>query len=255
MSFALVLDNAPAPASPVEAQGFSAAEVEPYLPLVRKVVNMVARHLPSHVDKDDLRSVGLFGLLSALRKYDPAQGNRFEAYAMTRIRGAILDELRRMDCMPRTARAKVRKLHEAVEVLEQRFGRAPSDDEIQSELGLDNEAFKRMKRQTRPVTFLSLDSGPSSHQGEDIDLHEAIPDEQQRPGYVDVQGQELNHLLAEHLHKLPERQQRILFMSFYEERCLSDIAEVFGVSEARICQIRAQALGQLRKRLQGAACA
>lgn len=252
MSYAAAVEPSSVTTPSVAQLPVDPVEVEKHLHLIRKVVNMIARHLPSHVDKDDLHSVGLFGLLSAIRKYDPEQGNRFEAYAMMRIRGAILDELRRMDCMPRTARAKARKLHETVEVLEQRLGRAPREDEVQQQLGLTGDAFSRLKRQTRPVTFLSLDSSPSREDGEDLDLHEAIADESQMPGYCEVQEQELSKLLSQQMHKLPERQKRILAMSFYEERCLSDIAQTFGVSEARICQIRAQAINQLRKRMQSA---
>jgi RNA polymerase sigma factor for flagellar operon FliA len=224
--------------------------LETYLPLVKKVVYGMGRHLPSHVDLEDLQSVGIMGLISAVRRYDPSQGNTFEAYALLRIRGAILDELRRLDRMPRTARAKARKLQEVTQVLEQKFGRKPEENEVQSALGLNGREFNRMIRQTQPITFLSLDSPQSTNDGQEVDLHDAIPDENLKPIGNKVSTDELIHVLKDKIELLPERQKQVLALLYHEEMRLCEVASIFKVTEARICQIRNQALHNLRNFMQ-----
>src|SRR3954463_1363912 len=129
-----------------------------YLPLVRNVVDRIKLNLPSHIDADDLYSVGVTGLIAAVRKYDPEQGSTFAAYASMRIRGAILDELRRMDWCPRRARARARKMKEAINALEQKLGRVATEDEICKEVGLTQVEYRKWLDESRPVTFLALDS-------------------------------------------------------------------------------------------------
>ncbi|MEY2878939.1 MAG: hypothetical protein RLZZ15_1319, partial [Verrucomicrobiota bacterium] len=124
-----------------------------YLPLVRNVVDRLKLNLPAHVDADDLYSVGITGLLAAVRKYDPEQGHTFAGYAATRIRGAILDELRRMDWCPRRARARSRKLQGAINEVEQRLGRAATADEVRATLGLERAEYEKWVEEAKPVTF------------------------------------------------------------------------------------------------------
>src|SRR5258706_15800491 len=131
--------------------------IERYLPLVRNVVDRIKLNVPAHVDADDLHSVGITGLLAAVRKYDPAQGSTFASYASTRIRGAILDELRRMDWCPRRARARSRKLKNAIIDVEQKVGRAATDDEVCAALGLDKKEYAKWVEEAKPVTFLAID--------------------------------------------------------------------------------------------------
>jgi RNA polymerase sigma factor for flagellar operon FliA len=164
-----------------------------------------------------------------------------------RIRGAILDELRRLDCLPRTARAKARKLQEVIQRLEQRFGRAPNDEEIRGELELSPKEFKRMMSRVRPISFVSLDGAYANADPDAPDLHESIADETHTPCFEKMQKQELITMIGRKIKQLPERQQKILAMYYFEGMRLAEIAEVFGVTEARICQIQGQALGQLRK--------
>ena len=226
--------------------------VEIYLPLVKRVVKSIIKNLPSHVDSDDLHSVGIVGLIAAAHKYDPIQGHTFEAYAAMRVRGAILDELRRLDNMPRTARAKSRQLQKTVEMLEQRLGRTPEDDEIREEMGQSTKEFKRMMKQVMPVNFISLDRAYHVSESKEPDLHEAFADDQQIPSWELMQNEELLELVAECLRQLPDRQKKILSMYYYEDMRLGEIAEVFSVTEARICQIHAKAVSALRNSVNSA---
>ncbi len=186
--------------------------VERNLPLVKRVVNSIAKNLPSHIDTDDLHSVGILGLIAASQKYNHAQGHTFEAYAAMRVRGAILDELRRLDNMPRTARAKVRQLQKVVEMLEQRLGRAPEDDEIKEEMGLNDKEFKRMMKQVIPVNIISLDRSFRIDENSEPDLHEAFADEQQKPCWEMIQREEMREIMVKCIKKLPDRQKKILAM-------------------------------------------
>lgn len=224
--------------------------LEHYLPLVRKVVLGLAKHLPPQVDLDDLHSVGTIGLISAVRRYDTAQEKTFEAYATMRIRGAVLDELRRLDSLPRTARAKARQLQETVQTLEQKLGREPTEDEVCEHLDVSPRDLRRMKNQVRPVSFLSLDNRQPNANEQEADLHEAIADEHQTLGSDDCQQHELIDLLQEKILLLPDRQRRVLAMIYFEEMRLSEIAQVFSVTEARVCQIRSQAIANLRRHMQ-----
>jgi RNA polymerase sigma factor FliA len=224
--------------------------IELYLPLVRKVVNALARHLPPQVDIDDLHSVGTIGLIAAVRRYDVNQEKTFEAYAVMRIRGAVLDELRRLDSLPRTARAKARTLQETSARLEQTLGREPNDDEVSIALGMNVGELRRMRNQVRPMNFISLDNRVSQGSDQEADLHEAIADENQETGSESCQQSELVDILREKIDTLGIRQRRILAMIYFDNMRLSEIASVFGVTEARVCQIRSQAIANLRKQMQ-----
>jgi RNA polymerase sigma factor for flagellar operon FliA len=240
--------------SPATETPMSRAEpelIEQYLPLVRKVVMSLARHLPPQVDVDDLHSVGTMGLIAAVRRFDANQEKTFEAYAVMRIRGAVLDELRRLDSLPRTARAKARCLQEASSRLEQSLGREPSEDELSSALGMDLGDLRRMRNQVRPMNFVSLDNRQPSGGDQDADLHEAVADENQQTGSEHCQQNELVDILREKIDTLCTRQRKILSMIYFENMRLSEIAGMFGVTEARVCQIRSQAIANLRKQMQG----
>jgi len=236
--------------SPSETAAPSTEAVDPdalvlrHLSLVKIIVAKMRSNLPPHTDFEELESAGTMGLISAARLFDPSRGYTFETYASIRIRGAILDELRKLDMMPRSVRSKTRKLQQTVQVLEQRLGRAPNDHEIRDELGLKEKKYRRMRAQTEPITVVHLDRSPD---GSDLDLHEVIRDDTQRPCFERVEKAELYELVADKIEELPEQQRKVLALYFHEEMRLAEIGQVLGVSEARVSQIRSQALGTLRK--------
>ncbi len=219
-----------------------------HYPLVMRVVGQLRGRLPATADFEELHSIGVTGLVCAVDHYDSSRAGSFEAYACLRIRGTIMDALRRMDTLPRNRRTQLRALQATVGQLEQSLGRVPTDAEVAHELGLSLEAFAKLKLRTRPCTLMSLDEPVDSveHVGS---YHDLLPDEAQRPGYEDLEQHELIEDLMEHIKQLPQRLQKVLCLYYVEEFKLSEIAEAFGVTEARVCQLRAQAIQQLKKQM------
>lgn len=223
--------------------------IERYLPLVRNVVDRIKLNLPAHVDVDDLYSVGVTGLLAAVRKYDPTQDNTFAAYATMRIRGAVLDELRRLDWIPRRARAKARKIKEAINEIEQATGCAATEDAVQQRLGLSTKEYNRWMEEARPVSFVAID-GPADNEHEGASLHEVIADENNVLARDRMEHEELLQLVAKKIQQLPDIPRKILAMYYFENMRLAEIAAVFGLTESRICQIHSQTVLALRATLQ-----
>lgn len=224
--------------------------IERYLPLVRNVVDRIKLNVPAHVDADDLYSVGITGLIAAVRKFDPEQGTTFAGYAAMRIRGAILDELRRMDWCPRRARARSRKLKSAINDVEQKVGRAATDAEVSAALGLDAKEYAKWVDEAKPVTFIAIDQGSDNLEGQGPSLHDLLRDDNDVTGRENLEKAELVQLLTQRIAELPDIPKKILAMYYYENMRLAEIAEVFGLTESRICQIHAQTILGLRAYLQ-----
>ncbi len=225
--------------------------VERHLPLVRSAVERCLVRLPSHVDSEDLHGAGVTGLIAAARRFNPSQGCSFATYATTRIRGAILDELRRLDVCTRRARAKARQLRRATDELEQNLGRAATDDEIRTRLGLSGKDYARWREQTQPVRIIAIDQ-PADETADAPSLHEIIADDSVEPAGRRLEHEEQVHLVAELIAALPDMPRKILAMYYHEKMRLAEIAEVFGLTESRICQIHAQTLRQLRTQMERA---
>ena len=221
-----------------------------YLPLVRNVVDRIKLNVPAHVDADDLYSVGITGLIAAVRKFDPEQGATFASYAAMRIRGAILDELRRMDWCPRRARARSRKLKSAINDVEQKVGRAATDAEVMAELSLTPKEYAKWVEEAKPVTFIAIDQNADSEGGGGASLHELLADEADVTGRDNLEKAELLQLLTQRIAELPDIPKKILAMYYFENMRLAEIASVFGLTESRICQIHAQTILGLRGWLQ-----
>ncbi len=228
--------------SPESEQAF----IERHLPLVKTVVGRMRMTLPETLDFDDLRSVGLAGLMTAVRKYDPSQSCTFPAFAMAHIRGAVLDELRRMDLLSRGGREKARKLQEAIIEIEQRLGRAATEEDIRAALKVSPAEYSQMLEETKPISFLPLDSAAYSEDAEDIALHETIEDEEQLPAGQQLERNELIELVVERLAQLPEVPKKVMAMYYFEDMRLAEIAAAFKLSEGRISQIHTQTVLGLR---------
>lgn len=227
--------------------------VENYLPVVHNVVERFRPRLPSHVDMGDLFSVGVTGLISAVSNYTDERAKTFGGYAVQRIRGAIIDELRKSDTRSRRARLKARMIAEATVSIEQRTGRPARDEEICRELGLSERVFSKWKLAARQASFVSLDASQDRDGTDGASLHDAIPDESVDAASEDVERTERHAQLAERIKGLPERQRKVLALYYHEGLRFAEIAGAFGVSESRICQIHGQAVKTLRAQLTGKA--
>jgi RNA polymerase sigma factor for flagellar operon FliA len=222
------------------------ALVEKYLPLVRTVVGRVAMSLPSHVSADDLNSAGLIGLLQAIRSFDTQRGATFETFARYRIRGAVLDELRRLDWVPRLVHEKARKIQDAMGELEQRLGQAPAEEQVAAQLELSPEEYRQWLDEVRPVAFVCLDAALHAEAPDGASQHENISDDSQEDPSERTSRTELKELIARRIRQLPAKQQKVLALYYFEDLRLREIAEAFGLTESRISQIHSQAILAIR---------
>jgi RNA polymerase sigma factor for flagellar operon FliA len=226
------------------------ALVEKYLPLVAAIMGRLAMTLPDHVDHDDLYSAGLVGLLQAMRNFDPACGTSFETYARVRVRGAMLDELRRMDWVPRTVHEKARKVKDMMSQLEQQMGQAPTEAQMANALGISPKEYEALLNEVRPAAFVCLDAAGATDESDGGALHEVIADLTEESPVEKVSQNELKALIFARLKELPEMQRKVLALYYIEDMHLREIAEVFGLTESRISQIHSQAILSIRAYLQ-----
>jgi RNA polymerase sigma factor for flagellar operon FliA len=218
-----------------------------YASLVKFVAGRLAAGLPKSVDTGDLVSAGVFGLMNAIDKFDPANGAKFETYAIPRIRGAILDGLRALDWVPRSVRSRSRSVQDAIAQLEHQLGRTPNDEEIATELKITVEELEKW------LSDIAAGSvGPLDHVAMDNTAAEA--NAQIQPGRAMEEG-ELRDAMRAEISKLPEREQAILILYYEDGLTLSEIGDALGVTESRISQIHTKAVLQLRSRLAAAGMA
>jgi RNA polymerase sigma factor for flagellar operon FliA len=221
-----------------------------YAPLVRYVAGRVGVGLPASVEQGDLVSYGVFGLIDAIDKYDISRAIKFETYAINRIRGAIIDELRSIDWVPRSVRTKARDVERAIAVLEGRLQRTPTEQEIADELGLDVADLRRVFSQVSFVHVAALDEMlGSSDRGVGSTLGERLEDERtDAPGDA-LDDEETRQLLARVIHTLPEREQIVVTLYYYEGLTLAEIGLCLGVTESRICQLHTKSMMAMRTRI------
>lgn len=220
--------------------------VQRHLTLVRQVVGRLAMNMPSHVDIDDLYSSGLVGLLNGVRQFDPNGGSSFESYARVRIRGAVFDELRRLDWVPRSVHDKARKVQATMQQLEQASGEPASDEQMAQALKLSVSEYHELLDEIRPATFVCLDAAPSVEDDDDSSRHDRIADESQPDPMDTTARREMAAMIAERMKRLPDMQRKVLALYYFEDLRLREIAEAFGVTESRICQIHSQAILAIR---------
>jgi RNA polymerase sigma factor for flagellar operon FliA len=224
--------------------------VQQYLPLVGAILGRLAMTLPDHVDHDDLQSAGLVGLLQAVRNYDPGSGNSFETYARVRIRGAMLDELRRMDWVPRTVHEKARKIQNTMAELEQKLGCTPTEAQVAKAMNLSVTEYVKLLDEVRPAAFVCLDSVSANENGDSGSLYEVVADTSEDGPAEQTSQRELKQVVLERLKELPDIQRKVLALYYGEDLHLREIAEVFGLTESRICQIHSQAIMAIRSYVQ-----
>ncbi len=214
-----------------------------YTPLVQSVASHVSAGLPQSVDQADLASYGMFGLIDAISKFDPSLGFKFNTYATTRIKGAILDELRSIDWIPRSVRAKAKSVERASHKLEIQLHRIPTDDELAYELDLTLAQLATLYNQTSSLSTLALDEMPYGDDG--VSLRDTLTDnrEDTNGGYERV---EMREMLTGSIDEMNERERIVMTLYYYENLTLAQIGNVLGVTESRVCQIHTKAVLYLR---------
>ena len=222
-----------------------------YAPLVKYVAGRLGSGLPAHVDDEDLVSYGLLGLIGAIERYDHDRDVKFETYAIARIRGAIIDELRALDWVPRSVRSRARDIERAIAELEAKLARVPTDAEIAGKLGLTTEELDESLSEIGRSSIAALDElwTISGSSGDQVALIDTIED----PDAPDPQGSlshtELREAIADSIARLPEREKLVVTLYYYEELTLREIGEVLGVTESRVSQLHTKAILRLKARL------
>ncbi len=219
-----------------------------YAPLVKYVASRIAAGLPQTVDQSDLVSYGMFGLIDAITKFDPERGFKFETYAISRIKGAVLDELRAIDWVPRSVRSKAKSVERAMAKLESKLHRAPTDTEIASELDLSSDQLNGIYKQISSLGVVALDEMLSFNGSESLTFGDTLADRREGPVST-YERVETRQLLADAINRMSEREKIVLTLYYYENLTLAEIGKVLGVTESRVCQIHTKAVLQLRSRL------
>jgi RNA polymerase sigma factor for flagellar operon FliA len=229
-----------------------------YAPLVKYVAGRLGSGLPAHVDEGDLVSYGLLGLIGAIERYDPARDVKFETYAMARIKGQIIDELRSMDWVPRSVRARARQIERAIGELEARLGRAPTDEEISKKLGITEEELEESLGEIARSSIAALDelwTVSGSGGGDQVALIDTIEDESAPDPQGTLSVTEQKEALADAIARLPEREKLVVTLYYYEELTLREIGEVLGVTESRVSQLHTKAILRLKAHIASAGAA
>ncbi|MBD3315537.1 MAG: FliA/WhiG family RNA polymerase sigma factor [Chitinivibrionales bacterium] len=222
-----------------------------YAHLVKYIVCRVAANLPATVDRDDLSGSGILGLIKAVETFEPERGYKFETYAGHKIRGAILDELRALDWVPRSVRQKSRELQRAYGRLETKLGRMPYDDEVREELGLSMKEYESLLSDVAPTTLISLEESMPSRETEAKELRiiDTIEDPGSENPLRELGFAEVKRILKETISNLPEKEKLVVALYHYEELTLKEIGVVLEISESRVSQIHSKAILKLRARL------
>jgi RNA polymerase sigma factor for flagellar operon FliA len=222
-----------------------------YSPLVKYVAGRMGSNLPAHVDEADLISYGLTGLISAIERFDLSRAIKFETYAITRIRGSIIDELRTLDWVPRSVRARAREIERANQKLEARLQRAPTDEEMASELGISVSDFNESLVQISTSTLVALDElwNTSDNDGDHVSLLDTIADRRAPDPEQIVDQGEVRDRIADAIAALPEREKLVIALYYYENLTLREVGEVLGVTESRVSQLHTKAVLRLRSKL------
>jgi RNA polymerase sigma factor FliA len=223
-----------------------------YAPLVKFVAGRLGSGLPAHVDEGDLVSYGLLGLIGAIERFDPEREIKFETYAIARIKGAIIDELRALDWVPRSVRARARDIERAIAELEKKLHRAPTDEEIATRLGMTEDELGTSLTEISRSSIAALDElWTVSDGGDQVALIDTVEDEDAPDPQGSLTHTETREAIADAIARLPEREKLVVTLYYYEELTLREIGEVLGVTESRVSQLHTKAILRLKARLAG----
>jgi len=217
-----------------------------YAPLVKFVAGRMHMHVGQHVDFDDLSGYGIFGLIDAIDKYDYGKGVKFETYASLRIKGAIIDHIRRLDWVPRTLRQKNKQMETVYSQLEEENGREPTDEELAKRLDMDVDATRDLKKKSAVLSLVSLDD--FLDQNYETTFNGLVSNKQDSPE-EQAERQERQQMLAAAIEKLTEKEKQVITFYYYEDLTLKEISSIMMVSESRISQIHTKAIGKLQGKL------
>ena len=226
------------------------AFIKQYAPLVKYVAGKVAVGMPHNVEFDDLVGFGVFGLLDAIDKFDPEKNVKFKTYAVTRIRGAIFDELRSIDWVPRSVRQKTREIEETIGSLEAQLGRTVSDQEIAAAMGMSEDEFLKTMLKISGTSVLSLnDVWFAGDESDRISIGESIEAPSSLNPDIIVEKEEVRRVIIESINELPEKEKKVLVLYYYEDLTLKEIGLILEVTESRVSQLQTKAILRLRAKL------
>ncbi|MCL5271217.1 MAG: FliA/WhiG family RNA polymerase sigma factor [bacterium] len=221
-----------------------------YLPLVKFIASRIASRLPSHIEVGDLVNSGIIGLIDAIEKFDASRKIKFKTYAEFRVKGAILDELRALDWVPRSTRQKASRLEKAYAELEQQLGRAASDAEMMEYLGIAAEEFDALVSEARGVALISLDELQGDHDDNfERNLLESLADPEHLDPAQSLNLDQIYRIVADTIDQLPEKERLVISLYYYEELTMKEIGEILAITESRVSQIHTKAILRLRGRL------
>jgi RNA polymerase sigma factor for flagellar operon FliA len=224
--------------------------IKRYSPMIKYVANRIAMRLPPHIEVDDLISVGVLGLMDAITKYDSSRGAKFKTYAEFRVRGAILDELRALDWVPRSIRQKASAVEKVVRSLESKLRRLPEDDEVAKEMDMSLDQFYRTIDETKSVPVFSLeDLGIAKESGEQQSLLDCLAGKADADPQTQIRLIELKEIIAKAIDTLPEKERLMVSLYYYEELTMKEIGAVLDITESRVSQIHSKAVLHLRTKL------
>ncbi len=225
--------------------------IKEFAPLIKYIASRIAMRLPPHIDINDLINAGVIGLIDAIEKFDASKQIKFKTYAEFRIRGAILDELRSMDWVPRSVRQKARKIEDAYNKLESSLGRPASDEEVAKELDVDMDNFYKLLSDTASVSLLSLDDlGEDDSEPSKRNLLEYImQDEKDWPSHK-IGINEIRELVSDTIKSLPEKERMVISLYYYDELTMKEIGHVLKFTESRVSQIHTKSILRLRSKMQ-----
>ena len=221
-----------------------------YSPMIKYVANRIAMRLPPHIEVDDLISVGVLGLMDAISKYDSSRGAKFKTYAEFRVRGAILDELRSMDWVPRSIRQKASQVDKVVQGLQAKLRRQPEDEEVAKEMGLSLDQFHETLNETKSIPIFSLeDLGIAKESGDQQSLLDCLAGKADADPQTQIRLVELKEIIAKAIDALPEKERLMVSLYYYEELTMKEIGAVLDITESRVSQIHSKAVYRLRTKL------